>query len=727
MSKSPNKNIHDSIFDFLFNLQRTKKTLSNIKPDPKNGELGNSLLELGTQPALYPIGTTMEEIKKIMENATAVQLGNEQKLSTSPFTPPSQISKQIKKEREKKQGNRMLTLWSSIGGNLDTNGDAALLSMFAKKFDLSGDEAIELGKFYKNIKKEESKLVMDKAMWGKRFLPSQKDKDFPDLDIEYLGEEYRDARFKKKEEIISKGQDILLEGVLKDVKGKQTFTKQREEEIHKATHGKDRGTWRDKDWKFTKRDTPGARLNYTPQQIEERRKEMEKELSERDKKERTEEEIEQLREEEIQKATHGQNRATWRDNKSRFTRRDAPGAHLHYSSQQVEDAREEMEEDLEFKRRILDPEIKKEDIFRILTDTDITTEEEREEALFSYFQDRGIEDKYSNLYTNHLLKQNPQIWNNLDPAFLKNNQESIYKALAFRIVSERMRDENIQVDDIQAEVARVENELRTFMNTKRSNYSVRLQRALLMKRFIDSSSNFNNILLSGEWEKFETQGLGFTQIVKRVDVYEKDADGKIILGEDGQPILIGSYFTQGGSVMGKLLGKTYYLHPKNLMNGMFNTGDLWLKLACGEDGKLNKKSLGYAFYNLTPGRTMKKALQNISKPLNSVARGIREKFLNPIMQKFMRAAKRFLKKFLKATGVGGLIAENILNFLDDRIEAFIIQTVQIFFIAIAGIIIAIFFSIGPINNSENTALLNNHTEVSQGNTFTDFDWELANK
>ena len=722
MNKKKDETIHDQIFDFLFDLQKTKK-YSNIKPDPNVGELGNSLLEIGTQPALYPIGTTLEEIKRLMEESTAIQMGNEKKFATSPFTPPSELSKRIKKEREKRNGNRFLTQWTSIGGNLDAKADAALLSMFAKKFNLSGEESIELGNFYKNIKKEESKMVVDKAVWGKQFMPTKEDKDFPDLDIEFLGEDYKKERFKKKEEIINKGQDILLSSILKDVDGKQKFTKTREEEIYKATHGKDRGTWRDKGMKFTRRDTPEARLHYREAQIEKARKEMEKEFSERNKTPLTETEIDQKREEEIDRVTQGADKAVWRDDQWRFASRNMPGATLDYTATQIEEARQEMEQDLEFRKRILDTEVKREDIFNILTDINIPTEDEREQKLRAYFEDRGLDEKYSKLYTS-ILKQNSRIWDTQDPTFLHDSQETIYKALAFRIVSERLREENIEIDDVEGEVARVESQLRSFMNNNRKNYQVRFQRALLLKRFLDSSKSFNAVFLSGQWDKFETQGLGFTQVVKRIDVFDKDDDGKILKDKDGNPILIGSYFNQGDSVMGKLLGKLYYFHPKNLANGMFNTGELWLKLACGEDGKLNKKSLGYALYNMTPGRIFKKALQNITKPLNNISEGIRTKILNPIFNKLLRGAKKFLRKILGATGIGGQIANTILNVLGDKFEAFIIQTVQVFFMAIAGILVALFFSIGSIgNNEEENALLNQNIQTSVGDTFTNFDWE----
>ncbi|NLE31066.1 hypothetical protein GX618_02210, partial [Candidatus Dojkabacteria bacterium] len=65
-----------------------------------------------------------------------------------------------------------------------------------------------------------------------------------------------------------------------------------------------------------------------------------------------------------------------------------------------------------------------------------------------------------------------------------------------------------------------------------------------------------------------------------------------------------------------------------------------------------------------------------------------------------------------------------LNILGDKFEAFIIQTVQVFFMAIAGILVALFFSIGSIgNNEEENALLNQNIQTSVGDTFTNFDWE----
>jgi len=609
------KSTYDQIFDFLFNIQRTKKAL-NVKKDPRHGDLGNALLEIGLQPAIYPVDVTLDEIKKTIEKGSEIQMGNEGKFATTPFTPPSEISKAIKKERSKRDSNRTLALWSSIGGNLDANSDAALLSMLAKKFDLSGEEAIEMANLYKNIKKEENKLIRDKAMWGKDFLPSKVDKDFPDLDIDFLGDEYKKEREKYKNNILEKGQKILLDTVIKDLeREKKEIAKQTEE----------------KKWEQT-----------TPQVIE------------------------------------------WLDEPQIITP-------------------EKKEE-----------EIQKEDILNIIKDPNINLDQEREEKLQSLFIQKGADDKHAQLYAKYILKENSNIWNDKNYNYLQPSLDSLYKSLAFRIVSEELKQKKVNINNVEAEVFRVENELRAFINNNKSNYGVKFQRALLLKRFLDSSKSFNAIFLSGEWEKFETQGLAFSQVVKK----------KLVKDEQGN--IIGEYFDKGDSVIGKLLGRAYYLHPKNFLNGILNNGELWLKLACGEDGKLNKKSFAYAMYNITPGRLIKKGLNQFAKPFNSVSEALRNKVLNPFFSKIMGFTKKFLKNFLGATGIGGFIASRVITLFEDKIEYYIIQIVQVFLISILGIIFAIIFSIGGTADKQYASTMENtYKEASPGNSFTDYDWESS--
>lgn len=591
---SKEKSIHDQIFEFLFNLQITKKQ-TELRRDRKFGDFGNTLLEIGSQPAIYPVGVALDEIKGIIEKGTAVQMGNNPKLSTGIFTPPTEVKRSISKESDKSKRNRLLSLWASIGGNLDANGDGALLAMMVKKFDITAQEATELGKFYRKIKLEENKQVSDKALWGKDFMPSKMDKEFPDLDIEFLGEEYKQERTKKRDEIIEKGRDIMVSTI------------ERENDKEK------------------------------PNELEDKKNSSLKNIS-------------------------------------------------------------------------------KEEIKTIVNDKSTTSNEEKLKNLSTYFINNGIKEEKADIFSNHILVDNPQLWDDKKEDYINSSQNALFKTVALEIALKRAEKMNLPTQQIGFEARNIEMDLRKFIDNNRNTYGVKFQRVLLTKRFIESSKYFNEIFLSGDWEKFETKGLGFSQVVKRVEV--KDEDGEVV----------GSYITNGDSVIGKLLGKAYYLHPRNFINGIFNNGELWLKLACGEDGKLNKKSLAYAFYKLTPGRLFKKALNQVASPFNFIASRIRVKILNPFFKKILKFAKGFLRNFLGATGIGGLIASIILKFLGDKFEYYIMQIVQIFLISILGIIFAIFFGLDSVTDiSYERIVEDNHKEISLGNTFTDYDWEVDNE
>lgn len=573
------ESIYDQIYNFLFDIQVSKKRL-DIRRNKNVGDFGNSLLEIGLQPAIYPVGVVMDEMKNLIEQESSVQMGNVDRLATGVFTSPMDIHRSVQRERKKRKDNRLLSLWASVGGNLDANGDGALLAMLAKKFDISSEEATALGRFYRKIKKEENQIASDKGLWATDFMPSKQDKDFPNIDIELLGERYKTEREKKKGDIKKISKRILLKSVI--------------------------------------------------------------------------------------------------------------------------DSEDSLTEDGD-----------SDEIVRIITDSQIKTEEERKRVLSDLLHEKGVEEERATMYSDYLISKNSSVWDDNDSKYLSTSQDTLYKALALRIVTDRVKNSS-EVQDITKESEIVERQLRAFINNNRSTYGVKFQRILLTKRFIDNTVSFDKIFLSGEWEKFETKGLGFTQIVKKVEV--KDSEGNFI----------GFYYDNGDSVIGKLIGRSYYLHPKNFIKGVLVDGNLWLKLACGQDGKLNKKSLAYALYNLTPGRIIKKALNSSANPFNFLSRILRNKILNPFFGKITGIAKGVLRKFLGLTGVGGVIASVVLSFLNDKFEALIIQIVQIFLITLLGILFTIFISLeGITNKSYERALLNDYTVVSEGKTFTDQDWNLS--
>ena len=578
------KSIHDQIFEFLFDIQVSKKQLE-LRKDKKFGDFGNTLLEIGAQPAIYPVGVALDEIKSLVEKESSIQMGNNPRFSTQIYSSPQNIKANISKDSRKSKANRLLALWASIGGNIDAKGDGALLAMMVNKFDLSAEEATTLGKFYKKIKQEENKQTSDKTLWGKDFMPSKTDRNFPELDMDILGEKYIQERLKTKNNIRKIAKEIVINDILKD------------------------------------------------------------------------------------------------NLKSQNT----------YSTNQIN----------------------KDDLLRITEDKNITDEEKKNIILQKYFSSKGVNNEKAKIYSEHILIDNRNIWNENDTKYLSSAQNSIFKSIAFGIVSSRVRDGKLNLSQFPIEIHNIEKSLRTFVDNNKSTYSVKFQRVLLAKRFLDSSVNFNDIFLSGDWEKFETKGIGFSQIVKRVEV------------KDDQNNIVGSYITPGDSVMGKLLGKIYYLHPKNFINGILNNGELWLKLACGEDGKLNKKSLAYFLYTITPGRLIKRAFNQAVSPFNFIAQKIRTHILNPFFGKILRISKNILKSIFGLTGIGGFIISVVASFLGEKFEYYIIQIVQIFLIAIIGLIFGIFFSLDSIVDiSYENIIENQHNEISQGETFKDSDWEI---
>ncbi|NLE31180.1 hypothetical protein GX618_02810, partial [Candidatus Dojkabacteria bacterium] len=61
----------------------------------------------------------------------------------------------------------------------------------------------------------------------------------------------------------------------------EQIEEERNKVVYDATHGSDRATFRDEDMKFTSGDQPGARLHFTPTQVESAREEMNKDLEEK--------------------------------------------------------------------------------------------------------------------------------------------------------------------------------------------------------------------------------------------------------------------------------------------------------------------------------------------------------------------------------------------------------------------------------------------------------------
>lgn len=151
MDKKNDLNIYDSIFSFIFDAQEKKRN----KPFPKNiegmSDYASALVEIGTQPLLYPLESAFKSINSSVAKATSIDLGGgiSAGLGSGAFMNPSKYSKsEVSK-------NRARAKWASIGGSLHYAIDGALISLYAKSNGASSRTAYEAGDLFKELLKEE--------------------------------------------------------------------------------------------------------------------------------------------------------------------------------------------------------------------------------------------------------------------------------------------------------------------------------------------------------------------------------------------------------------------------------------------------------------------------------------------------------------------------------------------------------------------------------------------
>jgi len=151
MDKENDLNIYDSIFSFIFSVQEKKKN----KPFPKSiegmSDYASALIEIGTQPLLYPLESAFNAINSSIARGTSVDLGGgvSAGLGSGAFMNPTRYSKsEVSKNRAKAR-------WASIGGSLHYAIDGALISLYARSNGASSRTAYEAGILFKELLKEE--------------------------------------------------------------------------------------------------------------------------------------------------------------------------------------------------------------------------------------------------------------------------------------------------------------------------------------------------------------------------------------------------------------------------------------------------------------------------------------------------------------------------------------------------------------------------------------------
>lgn len=240
----------------------------------------------------------------------------------------------------------------------------------------------------------------------------------------------------------------------------------------------------------------------------------------------------------------------------------------------------------------------------------------------------------------------------------------------------------------------------------------KLERNLLRYRWLKESGTWGATLLSGKWEDFG-KDVNFAKIVEEVEV--KGADNRVI----------GTYFKPSNTVAGRLLGKAYYLHPRNLLRGLFVDGSLLLKWSCDKDNKVDPTKVPYLLRQFTLNKALapiKKIFQNITSKLYD--------FVAPAFVGMKRIVTNLLRRVLGMTGVSGFIASKLIEIFSEQISQIVNKIVVFFMYTAVSLLLMLVLSLGgggsnrEIESYLHRQALQEEVNGVVGDTFVDTDFLL---
>lgn len=215
--KTNNQNIYDGVFDFIWGAQKSGKN----KPFPKHGDgfsgYTSSLIEIGTQPLVFPLEQVFGVIDEAIDGTMTAKLGDTKKYGLSDTGKITLSPNKLLKPS--KQGSiRPRDKWAGIGGGLHYNADAALLSLYAKSNGASAQTAYKSGQLFGDIMKEQ----IIEAEYGK-FEYSKSNPNynsianaiFTNKTFEEIESYNRDSRFMKE------GINLVVDSIMKTEKIQQ--------------------------------------------------------------------------------------------------------------------------------------------------------------------------------------------------------------------------------------------------------------------------------------------------------------------------------------------------------------------------------------------------------------------------------------------------------------------------------------------------------------------------
>jgi len=186
------KNSYDQVFDFIFGVQKTKVNKPFAKPSPDNGgDYLSALVEIGTQPTIYPLESSLNTINGYIAKATEIDLGAGVKAGLGSgvlSNPNAYVNKEVSKARAREN-------FASIGGYLQHGIDGALVSLFMKNNGATGKTSAGAGMLFSDISKlKDAKIKKTGQLYGL---------------------EYKDDWVRAEENVYRRSMDLLAASIAK--------------------------------------------------------------------------------------------------------------------------------------------------------------------------------------------------------------------------------------------------------------------------------------------------------------------------------------------------------------------------------------------------------------------------------------------------------------------------------------------------------------------------------
>ncbi len=669
--KKTTSSSYDTVFDFIFSVQQGKTNKPFRKVQPESGVYNSALIEIGTQPAIYPLESFFTSVNKYIESATGVDIGGGVKVGIGSGVlndPGGPSNKEIAKRKAQRSYDR-------VGAGLHYGIDGALVSLLSRYNGASGKTAYVAGSLFADTQRAKNASKYSSHIFGMD--TEEKDDDLfnrgaglMSSTISRVNPSIERARIMT---IIKEGQKITdrnerIRFTVNNLKLSGMHNPIQSVKIAEMLWGhddKELGLYR------VQGESTREKLEAIPFIGADNQK-----LQEEDKR---------VLDEKISKVLRSNVGAKKKKREVSNILKDAYKLEPKDAREYAQDVISVRENNAAKIQKVLtsknDQKTKKGEIYHILKD--------------GY----NLESKEANFYAENLLSK-PKQNNGVDIA-----EYAVYNSLVLDTQSQALAKEDYET--VRTARESVANILDTHKHKK--SLGTKVEHLSLAYNWIKESDTWSETFLSGDWEKLGVKDLNFTKIVEEKEA--KDEDGKVI----------GKYFESSKTVMGQLIGKFYYLHPRNFIRGVFLEGDLLLKLATNKDGVVNKKSLAYLLYNARIG----KLVTTLAKPMQVLANKFTS-MLNPAVIAIKKFLRNVLKKVLGTTGVGGWLLMHAMDLIGDRITYIMNQIVLILLLGVIGILFVFLESTGMAHSNQTVELIqgvNNRSDavVSEGN-FTDTDF-----